>query len=83
MIVTIIDDDSGVKSLSSSCGADIKNISGTCLKVTNTAFSVDLVEDSNKSEKMKGDIKIRHSDTGDTVVELNLGGFKFKEICED
>ena len=83
LIVTIIDDDSGVKSLSSSCGADIRNISGTCLKVTNTAFSVDLVEDSNKSEKMKGDIKIRHSDTGDTVVELNLGGFKFKEICED
>ncbi len=83
LIVTIIDDDSGVKSLSSSCGADIRNISGTCLKVTNTAFSVDLVEDSNESEKMKGDIKIRHSETGDTIVELNLGGFKFKEICED
>lgn len=83
LIVTIIDDDSGVKTLSASCGADMKDISGTCLKVTNTAFNVELVENTNESEKMEGDIKIRHSETGDTIVELNLGGFKFKEVCED
>ncbi len=83
IIVTIIDDDSGVKSLSMSCGAGIPDMAGTCINTKLNKLSTKETLSLNESNITKGTIKVRHDEYGEILLKVRIGDYSFEGKCEN
>lgn len=81
LIVTIVDDDLGVKSMSSSCGLGVMSFNGTCYQSTTEPLSTKMVENDAEKETVKGTIKLRYNEFGDRTVTAAIGDFTMSAQC--
>lgn len=81
LIATILDDDSGVKSLSISCGLGVQDHDGTCVTVKSSPITQKWTEVDSVEETVKGDLRIRYDENGNMDVMTNIGDFSMSAQC--
>lgn len=81
LIVTIVDDDSGVKSLSMYCDPNLQLLSGSCVGTMSSALSIVETEETLEVEAVEGVVKTRYDESGNVFINTIINGHSFTEQC--
>lgn len=82
LIYTIIDDDTGIKSMTSLCGMGVLSFDDSCVKSTSNPVKIKNNVVSTENEKVTGTIQVRYQKDGNREVVAKIGNFDLKTMCE-